>query len=255
MRIFFKEKGVTLIELLVAALILIMTALFVFSLFLHGSINLVTSWEETRVLSYLEEMVEEVKSASRDPQGLYSYIVMRADTDTNPNVDHYHINIPTLVPATTTIRFTVVAHSLVNNIHERDDEQDHTIVTPGWEGIEGSVTCSFSSQRIELDNGIGQGEVRFDSPGRGYLYIQEGTHRINRSIIVYPQAGEQIVERDLVGTRTALFELFDDPLDNNPPDLLPGDYMKGTITFTWARKGKGRQTKNLVTIIAPFPEP
>jgi len=257
---FFKEKGVTLIELLVAGLILILTTLFLSGIFLHGSINIITSWEETLVLSCLQEKVEEVKSASRDPNGPYSYIVMRADTDSDKNVNHYHINIPTIVPAATTTEFTVVAHSLVNGVHERDEEQDN-VVTPVWEEIEGSVTAIFPPTRIKLDNGIGYGEVTFHSTSstscRGQLYIQEGT-QIRRNIIVSPNGGEQIVKRDLIGTRTALFELFDDPLDNPPrtldPDLLPKDYMKGTITFTWERKGKGRKTKELVTIIAPYPE-
>jgi type II secretory pathway pseudopilin PulG len=260
---FFKQGGVSLVELLIAGLILIIVALFVSSIFMRGSINVITSWEETIVLSCMQELVEEVKCASRDPKGTYTYIIMREDEDDNINPDHYHINIPTLVhDDNTPINFTVVAHSVVNDIHARDDELGGigAVVTPVWELKEGNIgTPTFTPEDIDIDNGIGHGEIKFPklpagtTRARGCLYIL-GSPCI-RNIIIYPKAGERIVEGELVGSRTAKFELFDDPEDNNPNDLLPGDYMKGTITFTWQRtKGAGKMEKNIVTIIAPFPE-
>lgn len=262
----FNQKGLSLLELLVASLIMIIVSLFVCSIFMHGSINVVTSWEETTVLSCMQELAEEVRGVSRDPGGRYSYIIMREDAGNQEgDTTHYHINIPTFVHTDKEIDFTVVAHTRDNL---RDNENNNTQITPVWDGQEGNIgTPTFTpSSLITNNDGIAYGKVTFPNlatgttRARGYLYIAEGTRRVNRNIIVYPKDGERIKEKeggDLTGTRTAMFELFDDPEDNTPgPDLLPGDYMKGTVTFTWERrKGKGRERKDMVTIIAPFPEP
>lgn len=260
---FFYQKGLSLLELLVAALLMTIVSLFVCSIFMQGSMNVITSWEETTVLSCMQELAEEVKGVSRDPNGLYSYIIMREDSGAQEaTANHFHINIPTLVFASTTTNFMVVAHTQ-NNLR---DNECNNIVTPIWTGQDGNIeTVTFTPPSIRLNNGIGIGTVIFPdlaigtTRARGFLSIQSNPPSPRRNIIVYPQEGEQIEEReeggDLTGIRTAIFELFDDPEDGTP-DLLPGDYMKGTITFTWERrKGKGRNTKELVTIIAPFPEP
>ncbi|MEW6096657.1 MAG: type II secretion system protein [bacterium] len=254
MKGFFRQRGVSLLELLVAGVILIMVALFVSSIFLQGSMNIVTSWEETTALSCMQELLEEVRGVSRE----YYRFIKVATLTTNPT-SHHHINIPTLVQSGVPINYTVVAH---DSSHNRTSNPDGEAVTVIWEQRrgEGIVTCDFTP--ITLTNGIYSGVVTFSSnsskPCRGVLHITSpsiGTSSEAAGIIVYPQAGEKIIEGELNGTRTAMFELFDDPEDNNPDDILPGDYMKGTITFTWeSRKGRGGNKKSIVTIIAPFPE-
>ncbi len=255
MKRFFKQKGVSLIELLVAGFILVIVSLFVSTIFMRGSINVITAWEETTVLACMQELLEEIKGVSRE-----YYRFIKVGTLTTNSAHHHHINIPALVRAGDNISFSVVAHD-INDC--RTNNTNSTPVTVIWEQKEGEgmVSCNFTG--ISLTDGIGLGNVTFSSnsskPSKGVLHINSttiGTSFDVAGIIVYPQAGEQIKDGDLIGTRTAIFELFDDPLDNTPkPDLLPGDYMKGTITFTWERrKGTGRNEKNLVTIIAPFPE-
>lgn len=259
MKGFFKEKGVSLIELLIAGFLLIIVSLFVSSIFMRGSINLVSSWDETVSFSTMQELAEEVKGVAR---GYYRFIKVGSLT-TNP-ATHHHINIPCLVPANTPVNYTVVAHD--QNHNRTNENPSSTPVRIEWEKVEGegTVTANFPQEVSLQNNGMssGQDQVTFSSTGskliRGYLHIrrfpQGPMTEKAAGIIVYPQAGERIEEGDLKGTRTATFELFDDPLDN-PGDLLPGDYMKGTITFTYQRKSQtGTGTKNMVTIIAPFPE-
>ncbi|MFH1564219.1 MAG: type II secretion system protein [Nitrospirota bacterium] len=259
MKRFFKQKGVSLIELLIAGFLLIIVSLFVSSIFMRSSINLVSSWDETVSLSTMQELVEEIKGAARDPRGPYSYIVMRGTT-TSPTT-HYHINIPTLVHSNTNVDFTVVAHTANN---ERNDEENGagSKVQPMWELVEGSIGTPTLEPHgpdfVIFHKGIGNGTLQFPAlatgttRARGYLSIPNSPRR---GIIVYPQAGERIEEGDIKGTRTASFELFNDPLDGLGTDTLPGDYMKGTITFSYQRKSQtGTGTKNMVTIIAPFPE-
>ncbi|MDI6734772.1 MAG: type II secretion system protein [bacterium] len=259
---FFKQKGVSLVELLIAGLILIFVSLFVSTTFMRGSVNLVSSWDETVSQTTMQELAEEIKGVAR---GYYRFIKVR--TLTENLATHHHINIPCLVQAGTSIKFRVVAHdSDHNRTHAHPSSSPVSIE---WEQVagEGTVTADFRGKVSLRNDGISnEKEVTFTSTGskpiRGYLHIDGHPNgpRTERAagIIVYPQAGERIEKGDLKGTRTAIFELFDDPLDNPPyttEELLPGDYMKGTITFSYQRKSQtGTGTKNMVMIIAPFPE-
>ncbi len=264
MKRLFEQKGVSIVELLIAGLILILVSLFVSSIFMRGSVNLVSSWDETVSLSIMQELAEEIKGVARE-----YYRFIKVGNLTNNPATHHHINIPCLVQAGTPVNFMVVAHdSDHNRTHHHPSSSPVEIE---WEKVagEGTVTVDFQGN-VSLDNdGISPlRQVTFyltgSKPVRGYLNISRVGHQppiTNHAvgIIVYPQAGERIEEGDLKGIRTASFELFDDPLDNPPyypgADLLPGDYMKGTITFSYERKSQtGTGTKNMVMIIAPFPE-
>lgn len=251
-----QERGFSLLELMIAGLILLIVGLFVSSIFIRGSIEMTSNWQETVATTIANNLLDEIKGiAHTHEHSSYKYILMTADNDqpATVNTTHLHIDISSFILGSKTTSFKVVAHT---DQHQLDDENHTQGLTVSWTTPASSeswyATPTFTS-KINLNSGQGTGWIIFPDPPlkyRGDLTVSGAAWTITRRLMVYPSKGEAIARSDIPGTvtRRADFELVHDSESSNPNSL---DYMKGTITVNW---GQPVHQRELVAIIAPWPE-
>lgn len=258
------EAGMSFVELMIAGLLLLIVALMASTTFMSGSRTIIKSWDESVAVARAQELLEEINGIR------YEYIYQA--TSISASIDNIHLNVinPIIMPSgskTIDIPIRVIAH----------DKDQYVVVGYNNLGV-GSFTWKTGTLStdgvLDLSNGnaatITLTTNSITIRTYGTLSITVGGNSDSQRIMLFPEMGEVIKEKDMIGTITlgeidSQGKLVNRPLfidditdDKWPTDIFPEDYKQITITTSWGKAGSQQDDKSvsrqLVTIVAPKPK-
>ncbi|MDI6780560.1 MAG: hypothetical protein QME49_00385 [bacterium] len=242
------EAGMSLVELMIAGLLLLIVALTTATIFLNSSQTIVKSWDESVAVARAQELLEEVKGIK------YEYI--HQATSTSTQMDHYHLSVvnPVIMPQgqkSVDVQVRVIAHTNDDYIAAGYNLGSLTITWEheGISTIVGNISGGFgiNTATITLTTKDIVTQRSF-----GILSINNGTSP--QRLMIFPSQGENIKDKDMIGTITMNASFIDDSSDGvGAGDMLPDDYKQITVTVACGKPGGKTSSRQLVTIIAPKP--